>query len=375
MAIKIIPHSAEYSAEVAQFNERMRAGGSKWGFYVDPVPDWIARTPSAKTWREYHLAVENEATVRGGYALKPQQWLVHGEEAWLTDWQGPFTEAAIDVKYSPLMLRLFRHMQKEHPLLFSLGHGGTEEPIVDLLRKMNWELWGIPFCFRVLKPFNFLRKNKYLRNKWWKRLALEVAAWTGLGWLAVKLLHGLIKLTNGGGGGDARAEVVDSFGSWTDELWDEAKSQYSCLAVRDSAMMNSLMPASGWPGGTRLRISEGETTIGWAVVHAKQLVDDDRFGRMNVGLITDCFAEVEHAAAVLAAADRYLRSQSVDMIFANLSHPAWVDGLKSAGYVVLPERRIFALAPALSTALAPADVARQGLHLTNMDGHGPHGFY
>ena len=157
MPIEIVPHSREFTPAVEAFNLRMREGGSKWGFYVDPEPDWIPRHEKAKTWREYHLAIEDGDKVRGGYAMKPQQWLINGSLEWVTDWQGPFTEAAVDVKYSPLMLRLLRTMQKEYPLLFSLGHGGTEEPIIELLRKMGWDLQGIPFCFYVLKPFRFLR--------------------------------------------------------------------------------------------------------------------------------------------------------------------------------------------------------------------------
>lgn len=376
MAIRIIPHQVDYTDAVGAFNRRMREGGSKWGFYADPEPDWIPRQPDSKTWREYHLAVEDDVDVRGGYALKPQQWYIHGEEAWLTDWQGPFTEAAINVKYSPLMLRLFRHMQKDHPLLFSLGHGGTEEPIIDLLRKMDWTLWTIPFCFNVIKPFRFLRHNRYLRKGMLRTLAIDVAAFSGVGWLSIKLIQWWTALSAGKKVGLARAEVVSEFGDWADRLWEEYKTEYACLAVRDTKMMNALMPASGWPGGTRLKITgKDDRIIGWSVVHHKTMQDDARFGSLNVGLITDCFAAPENAALVLAASHEYLCSQNVDMIFANLSHAAWIGGLQSAGYVILKDRRVFAIAPALSAALEPHDQARDGLHLTNMDGHGPHGFY
>lgn len=376
MAIKIIPHAHEFSDAVAAFNERMHAGGSKWGFYTDPEPDWIPREPDSKTWREYHLAVEDESKVRGGYALKPQQWHIHGEEAWLTDWQGPFTEAAIDVKYSPLMLRLFRHMQKDHPLLFSLGHGGTEEPIIDLLRKMSWEMWTIPFCFKVAKPFRFLRKNRYLRGSRLRRLALDFLAFTGIGWVGIKALQCLTGLSTGKASESGRAEVVAEFGSWADDIWEQHKGDYTCLAVRDRQMMNALMPASGWPGGTRLRVTDDDgQTVGWSVVHHKQMEDDERFGNLNVGLITDGFASPEHAATVLSASHDYLLSQNIDMIFANLSHPSWITGLKSAGFIVLRDRRVFAISPALSAALEPHAKTQSGLHLTNMDGHGPHGFY
>ncbi len=376
MAIEVVPHAAEYSAAVEAFNLRMRTGGSKWGFYSDPEPDWIPYSEGAQTWREYHLAVEDGETVRGGYALKPQLWLIDGEEAWVTDWQGPFTEAAIDVKYSPLMLRLLRSMQKQHPLLFSLGHGGTEEPIVDLLRKMGWTLWGIPFLLYINRPFRFLRLNRYLRGSAFRRFALDARACTGLGWLGVRALQTWHKLTHRQKLPHVETREVDEFGAWADELWQAHKQSYKCLAARDRAMMNALMPGEGWPGGIRLQMLDRDgRCVGWAVVHDKTFTDDPRFGTLRVGLVTDCFADLAYAGAVAAAAHDYLCSRKVDMIFANFSHPAWTAALQTCGYTRLENRRIFALSHALHTALSASDDIRDGLHLTNMDGHGPHGFY
>ncbi|MCR9258161.1 MAG: hypothetical protein NXH95_00425 [Pseudomonadaceae bacterium] len=375
MPIKVVPHSDQHVEAVHEFNQRMLAGGSKWGFYTDPQPDWIPPSPGAPTWREYHLAVEDERIVRGGYALKPQTWLINGAKCVVTDWQGPFSEADVDVKYSPLMLSLLRGMLKKYPLLFSLGHGGTEEPIVNMLRKMKWGLRGIPFVFNICHPFAFLRRNRYLRTSPIRRLALDVLAFTGAGFVAIKALQALHKIRFRAAKVPLTAEVVSEFGPWADSLWEQNKDAYTCLAVRDRDMMNTLMPQEGWPGGTRLKFTSASGEVaGWAIVHDKQLTDDARFGSMHVGLITDFFGAPDDAASIMTATHAYLVSQKVDMIFANISHPAWIKGLQSNGYTVLADRRIFALSPQLDEALSPKSTIAQGLHLTNMDGHGPHGF-
>ncbi|MAT84341.1 MAG: hypothetical protein CMD39_08635 [Gammaproteobacteria bacterium] len=376
MPIEIVPFESKHVPAVQAFNERMRAGGSKWGFYTDPNPDWIPHHDGAKSWREYHLAVEEDGTVRGGYALKPQLWEIRGSSEWVTDWQGPFTEADIDPRYSPLMLKMLRGMLKKHPLLFSLGHGGTEEPIVELLRKMRWDLHGVPFCLHIAHPFRFLRRNAYLRKTPLRRLALDLLAFTGTGWLGIKLLHGLLRLLNRPATptGGAVAEVVPSFGPWADELWEAHRGDYLCLAVRDRAMMNALMPEQGWPGGTRLKITLDGAVIGWSVVHWKAMRGDPRFGDLTVGLITDCFGAPDQAGRIIRATHDYLASQNVDLSFANICHPAWVSATKALGYVVLPDQRLFAVSPALQSKLDPYEEVGQGLHLTNMDGHGPHGF-
>lgn len=376
MTIDIVPHEAKFTARVAAFNERMREGGSKWGFYTDPEPDWIPKIPEAKSWREYYLAVENGEIVRGGYALKPQEWFINGEIAWVTDWQGPFTEAAIDARYSPLMLKSMRRMLKEYPLLFSLGHGGTDEPIVELLRKMNWALWGVPFCFHVLKPYRFLRLNGYLRDSALKRISMDLAAFTGLGAISIRAIQSWARISSGSTPKvtPAKAVEVARFEEWADELWLAHKDKYRCLAVRDMAMMNTLMPEKGWPGGLRLKVERKGKVIGWSVVHQKEMVADERFGNLKVALVTDCFSAPEEAKSVMAATYDYINSRDVDLAFANMCHPAWVEALKAVGFTILQDRRLFAISPKMEEKLRPTTEVKAGLHLTNMDGHGPHGF-
>ncbi|MBX3707348.1 MAG: hypothetical protein KF911_12025 [Pseudomonadales bacterium] len=374
MALKIVPHAPHLAEAVGAFNQRMRDGGSRWGFYTDPVPDWMPFQDGAPAWREYHVALDDEGFVRAGYALKPQQWWIADKLEWVTDWQGPFTEGAVNPRYAPLGLRMLRDMLAKYPLLYSFGHGGSEEPMVQLLRSLKWTLHGTPFCLRILNPARFLRLNGYLRRT--RRLALiqDALAMSGLGAVSLGALHQAIKLRYSRPRSAVHAEVVGSFGAWADELWVAHRVRYRCLAVRDSRMMNRLLPAVGWPGGTRLRMNLDDRPIGWAVVHHRQMIDDPRFGSLHVGLISDCFGDPADAAAIVAASHEYLASKGVDLICSNQAHRGWVDGFRSNGYVVLENRRLFAISPQLRERLEPFDQTIQGLHLTNMDGHGPHGF-
>ena len=76
--------------------------------------------------------------------------------------------------------------------------------------------------------------------------------------------------------------------------------------------------------------------------------------------------------AVVAAAIRFLASRGVDIVCSNQSHPAWVDAFAANGHVILTGRRLVAASPALREAMEPFEETREGLHLTNLDGHGPH---
>lgn len=371
MAIRIVPHGAERTAGVEAFNARMLAAGSKWGFYTNPVPDWIPKQqPGQTVWREFHLAVDDDETVRGGYGLKPQDWLIRGETHVVTDWQGPVSEGAISPTYGALGLRLVRDMLKKRPLLYSWGHGGDDQPIVQMIEKMGWLLHGTPFCLRVLRPRRFLRLNALLRGTARRRLALDALAFSGAGSIGLRVLHTAIRLRSPRRF-RAKAEEFATFGPWADTLWDACKDKYTAIAFRDAASMNTLLPSGAWPPVIRLRVQRDGVTLGWAIVMDTQMKDDARFGTLRVGSIVDCLADPEAAGEVVAAASRFLRKRGVDILVSNQAHPAWAEGFAQNGYVVLPNRRLFAASPALKAAMEPFAETARGLHLTNMDGHGP----
>ena len=370
MSIEIVPHAASHVGAVAAFNLRLAEGGSPWSFYTDPTPDWIPARPRQTVWREFHLAVDEASEVRGAYALKPQTWFVRGEPQIVTDWQGPFSEGSINAKYTTLGLRMLRDMLKKYPLLYSWGHGGDDQPVVQMLLKMGWVMHQTPFCLLVLRPARFLRLNALLRSAPWRRLALDIGAHSGIGFVLLKMMHAALRLRHARHFA-ATATVVPTFGPWADDLWQRCKGRYAAIALRDAASMNVLVPLTGWPAGIRLKVERGGQPIGWVVVMNTQMRGDARFGTLRVGSVVDCLADPDDTGDVLAAATRYLRDGGVDIVISNQAHPDWARGFAQNGYAVLANKRMFAPSPALRALLEPFDETARGLHLTNMDGHGP----
>jgi hypothetical protein len=379
MGIQIVPHDDRYRDAVDAFNRRMREGGSPFGFYVDPVPRWIPRTDSAPVWREYYLAVEDDSEVRAGYALKPQEWWVHGRSVTVCDSQGPFSESAINPRFGSLGLRIFRDMAKRQKHLYSWGHGGAEEVIVQLIEKLGWHLHPTHLALRVLHPSEFLRKNAFLRERRERALALDFLAATGLGEIGLRGLHlalaarrptSWVKL--------ARAEVVPEFGSWADEVWATARDDYQATALRDARGMNALLPAGErqpeWSEPVRLRVESLDgRDVGWAVVLVRRLENHPRFGDLCVGTLADAFGPVSEAPRIIRAATHVMRELGADLVVANQAHEGWVRGYEAAGWLTLPKKRLFAVSPGLQELLAPLESTLPGVLLGNLDGHGPMG--
>lgn len=372
MSIRIVPLSKDLSAAVVAFNQRMRAAGSPWGFYADSESEWIPKRPDQTVWREYYVALDDQGAVRGGFVLKPQDWWIHTQTKVVTDWQGPFSEGSVNPQHASLAVRLIRDMVSKRPALYSWGHGGAEQPMVKILRKMNWLLHETPFCLLVLRPARFLRFNALLRETAFRRTALDILAFTGAGAVGFWLLHGLLRLKMRRRSHATGVEFTE-FGEWADNLWETCKNRYAAIAVRDAASMNVLAPSHGWPPVIRLRVERSGTTIGWALVMATQMRGDARFGDLFVGSIVDCFSDPNDTGDVILAATEDLRRRGVDIIVSNQSHPAWIRGFRENGYLAVERRRLFVASPELRRMLEPFAETAQGLHLTNMDGHGPHG--
>ncbi len=371
MAIQVIPYTAEWVDAVLAFNDRMHAGGTRWGWYGSPVDEWLPERDGPTTWREHWLAVEDGKTVRGAYALKPQQWSIHGEPKAVSDYQGPVTEGIVNRQFNALGLRLLREMLKQYPMLYSWGHGGHDQPMLLMLEKLGWLLHPTPFCVRVLNPVRFLRHNAFLRSSPARRLALDAAAFSGIGSIGIRALNAARSLRARTAAG-AEARPFDRFETWADALWERCRPLYAAIAARDARTMNALARPGRWPPAIRLRAVHGDVTLGWAVVMDTAMRDDERFGSLRVGSVVDCLAAPEDAISVVGAALAFLRARGVDLVVSNQAHPAWVDAFAANGFQILPGRRLFAASPALHDALAPWPETSQGLHLTNMDGHGPH---
>jgi hypothetical protein len=359
MAIVIQPYRADHVEQVRDFNRRLRqAGETEFAFPEDAVPDWLPRIDDRRIFQELFVAVD-ETGVHGGYIIKTQDFSVAGTCRSVGYYHLPLSEGIVDRSYGLLGSQLLLDALRRQPVMYALGMGGVDRPLPRMLAGIGWKLAPVPFYFKVIRPFHFFRNIQPLRATPLRRLAADVAAFSGLGEVVVRFTQ-----RDAQPPGDV--EVVPEFGEWADELWMRCHPAYAMVATRDAATLNILYP----PDSSRF-VKIRVRSLGWAVALDTQMRDHKYFGNMRVGTIADCLASPEDAPSVIAAATSVLRKRGVDLIVSNQSSGAWCAALEMNGYRSGPTNFIFAASKKLAALLDPFDENVSRVHLTRGDGDGP----
>jgi hypothetical protein len=365
MAIVIQPFREEHQPAAKAFNQRLRAATTDPNlvFYERSNPSWLPKIEGSPLYNEYFVALE-DSDVRGAYALKYERFFLagHGEYT-VACYHHPLSEGIIDRKYSTVGSLLLRDALWREPMLYALGMGGFDRPLPQMLKAMGWTLHLIPFYFRIIHPYRFLREMSALRRTPWRRWLMDLGAFTGSGWLVISAVQGLQRVM-GPRTGSFEAVEVDKFSDWADTLWSDARDDYRLTSVRDAQTLNRLYPAEN-RDLTKLCVKLGGKPIGWAVVGERR--KDAKFGTLRVGSIVDCWARAENATSVILAATHSLERQGMDLIVTNQNHREWGCSLKHCGFLAAESNFIFA-ASKKHSALLPGNWS--DFHLTRANGDG-----
>jgi len=260
---------------------------------------------------------------------------------------------------------MLRSAMKMEPELFALGMGGLDRPLPTMLKAMRWQLCAVPFFYRIHHPNRLLRQIGPLSSSALRRSAARMAALTGAGWLGIKAGQWIRSRHVA----HTVSEVIDGFGPWSDEVWQNCSPSYVMIGNRDSTTLNILYPAR--KHFLCLRVGGAQRPAGWAVLLDTQMNGNKYFGDLRVGSIADCLATPENASIVVTAATRFLEDRGVDLVIANHSHRAWRHAFSDAGFFQGPSNFIFAASPALSEKLHPFAENESRVYLDRGDGDGP----
>ncbi|MGH9632463.1 MAG: hypothetical protein ACRD7E_29505 [Bryobacteraceae bacterium] len=367
--VTVQPFTPEWSAAVRDFNNRLLRGGldEDLQFPSEPKPEFAAE-PGALLEQEFFLITE-EQTVRGAYFLTHEPWMHRGEPCMVANYRLPLSEGLVNPAYVPVSSIILRDALKRQPHLYCLGMGGYDRPLPKTLKALKWPMFTTPFFFRSVRPGRVLRNIHSVRRSAARRLILDLAAFSGAGWLGISLAQRM-RYRPASKGKEFSVSVAEDFGRWADDLWERVRSLYVLLAVRNSEVLRIRYPSED-ERFTRLQICKGSETAGWAILLNTQMRGHQHFGNLKVGTIVDCLARPEHAGIVVQAATEALEQRGADVIISNQSHEAWCEAFRNSGFLEGPSNRIFAASPLLAKKIEPFMDHTGQLHLTRGDAAGP----
>jgi hypothetical protein len=368
--LRVEPFTPRHIPAVHAFNERLAAGGAGWRFPEDPQPSWLPRVPGSDVYQELFLMLESDV-VRGAYALKRQPVSLGGEVQQVGNLYMPLSEGTINRAYSLVGARLFSDAMRREPMLFALGLGGGNTQVTGLVRALGWQVYPVPFFFKVVNATRFLRQIRYLRTTRLRSGLLDLAAFSGIGW-AVAAAAGTLLTHRPQGVGNLQAEEVSQFGDWADDLWASCVSQYSFVTVRTSDVLNRVHPPDR-KGLSRLKVTRAGKVIGYAVLQDEQSLSSETLGEMRVGTVVDVMARREQAESVAWLAAQALQDRRVDLLISNQSHPAWGAALRKAGFLEGPSNCLFATSRPLAERIRAVDPEGRAFHINRGDGDWPWG--
>ncbi len=373
MPIIIQRYCPEHESAVSDFNQRLRQGGQDENmvFYRWAEPRWLPRTADSRIHNELFVAVDG-GIIRGGYALKSQDFFfANGQVRSIGYYHHPLSEGIVDKAHAIVGTLLLRDAMQRAPLLYCLGMGGYENPLPQMLVRLGWAHCLVPFFFRVMHPGRFLRNMETLRTSTFRKVALDLASYSGAGWIGSQLFEGYRALRSPEDSGTECSEVADfsasDVSSIVQTLWENARQESSFTAVRNAEVLRTLYPPTQ-THLTRLIVRREGSAVGWAVVGERR--KDAKYGRMRVGSIVDCFALPGEYFSVVRCATQTLQRQGFDLVLSNQSHNAWGKAFRDAGYLPGPSNFIFAASKKLTELLAPFEEIRPRMHLTRADGDG-----
>jgi hypothetical protein len=363
MRVTIAPYTPEWEPAVDAFNGRLADAGIRYRF---PTAGALATAePSAIVHRGF-VAVQDR-DVHGGYLLQDQEFWLKGRSVRVAYLHLPLSEGLIDRRYGALGVQLIADALRRHPLLFGLGIGGRDETFARVVTALRWSIHAVPFLFRIARPVRVARGLTAVRRSFAQRLALDVAALTGVASVGCRILQTRRPARSPS---SVCLAPVDGFDGVADRLWERHRSHYRLVGCRDQAALRELYAG---PSGRYLRweLRAEHGAVGWGVALDTQMAGHRHFGDLRLGTIVDLFGDPAWADVLVRTITDELTRRGADLIVTNQSSAVWTHACRRSGFVPGPTNFLFAASPGLTDALGPGGLDLDTLHLTRGDGDGP----
>ena len=281
---------------------------------------------------------------------------------------GPISEGLVDSRYSLFSIALLKYSLSLQPFHMALGLGSYSQTITKIFIGLGWSHAKIPFYFLPYRPNKVLKEITIFRSNIFLYCITRLILFSGIGWFVNTVFFGIKNSFFNRSNIDY--EIVDTFGSWADNIWKMALKEYKVLTRKDSQTLNLLYRPFD-KRYIRLRVYDNKEEIGWLLIVIKKMKNDKYFGNLTVGTIVDGLCEYKHINNVLNSGLKYFNKNIIDICVVNWSHHLWKKASVRLGFLKGPSNYIFCASRSLVNKLNTHKYLIHELHLSRGDGDGP----
>jgi hypothetical protein len=330
MPFALMPYTAEWTAAVSSFNERLQKANA-------PVDFGLENSPSA----DRYLVTDGDA-VRGGCIVGPERAVVAGSIAEVVSIQSPLSEGLINSEYSACGPWMMQQILRRWPLAYSVGMGSIDRPYPRLLRALRWKIESVPFYFRVLRGDRVIAQMPAMRQKLGPRLVARVP-------IVPRFAFGFLHRWRGARGKPPEWQIVEAFSDRETQIWNRLQAQLSFAVVRDAPTLNARYPDRAAESIVFARFAHG-----YFVVKLRRFIDDKYFGSLRVVTWVDGVAEPGEESHLVAAAEAVGRSLGADLLITNQLYAPLQQAIHCRGWLSYPSNFLVAWSPQIGSGLNPA---------------------
>jgi len=347
---------------IENFNDELKSHGFNFNL---PQHDKKLSNENNFIFERRFILTENNNTIRAGYNLKYQWFKINDDLVQLGYYYNPVTAGLFNKKYNICGILLLNDANKKKSDLFSLGMGGLSEPLPKLLKGMKWELEKIPFFFKIINPYSFLKNIKYFRSTKLRSIFIDILTVSGLGWLCIKLITFIYYIFNfKTKKNELNYEEIKIVDKNFDEVWEKTKKHNSFIAVRNSKYLNALYSEKRF---IKLKFYYKNQIVGWSISLCTKLNNHKQFGNMQLGSIIDCLSLKNYEGEIIAKTTEILEKKGSNLIVSNQSHIFWQNALRKNVFLKGVSNFIFASSKSLNDKIKD----KSHKHITRGDGDGP----
>jgi hypothetical protein len=319
--------------------------------------------------RRRRLIIEEDGEIRAIQNFFEHEIYVEGKPYPFVWPNAPLSEALTQPRYSALGLGLLRHSLSLQPLHLSFGSFANRR-LTQMYLALGWRDANVPLFVMPLNVRRLCTSLPRLRMKRGIGLLATLAAHCGIADVGTLILSARRALT---GPDSVEAVEEDHFGSWADETWSGALSDYRVVTRRDAATLNRLYR----PGDRRVKrlwVRRRGRTLGWVLLALRDFRDDPTFGSARIALLADALAGPADATEVMGAGLREAAREGADLCMGYWAHRDWREAARRIGFWQFRSGAMLYVSKQARPLVLPDEQSIESFHLTRGDCDGPQSY-